>query len=153
MAMIIEGPDELKKLAGEHIGTSEWFEVTPDLVDSYGQAIGASDWIHSELDRSDENGVIVPGFLTLSLVVPLWLTVLVVENVERSLNYGLNRIRFPHLVTVGSRVRLDLTLVGAKDVTGGVEAMYEVVMELQGSDKPACVAQCLFRYYRKEENR
>ena len=143
---------ELPSLKGQVLGTSEWFEVTQDRVNTFADATDDHQWIHVNPERataeSPFGGPIGHGFLTLSLFVPMWSQVLVVTDVKMAVNYGLNKVRFPSPVPVGSKIRLTATLVDIEEVTGGaVQLVVGGVVEREGSDKPVCVLESLTRLY------
>ncbi len=142
---------EVSGLVGRELGTSEWFEVTQDRVDTFADATGDHQWIHVDVERakaeSPFGGPIAHGYLTLSLLVPLFAEVLVVTDTAMGVNYGLNKVRFPSPVPVGSRVRLTATLKDVEQVTGGLQLTFSAVIEREGSEKPACIAEPVYRYY------
>ena len=150
MATIISGIDELKARAGEHLGYSGWHRVTQDQVNLFAEATGDHQWIHVDVERAKAGpfgGPIAHGYLTLSLAVPLLSEILRVEGITMGVNYGLNKLRFPSPVPVGSNLRLGATLVDAQDVTGGAQATLALTFEVEGKDKPVCVAEAIYRYY------
>jgi acyl dehydratase len=149
---------ELPALKGQVLGVSEWFEVTQDRVNTFADATGDHQWIHVEPERaaaeSPFGGPIAHGFLTLSLFVPMWSQVLTVTDAKMGVNYGLNKVRFPAPVPVGSKIRLTATLVEVEELVlveevkgGGVQLTAAGVVEREGSDKPVCVLESLTRLY------
>ena len=142
---------EVSGLVGQELGTSDWFEVTQDRVDTFADATGDHQWIHVDVERakaeSPFGGPIAHGYLTLSLLVPLFAQVLAVTDTAMGVNYGLNKVRFPSPVPVGSRVRLTATLKDVEQVAGGLQLTFSAVVEREGSDKPACIAEPVYRYY------
>ena len=142
---------ELPSLKGQELGQSNWFEVTQDRVDTFAEATGDHQWIHVDVERakaeSPFGGPIAHGYLTLSLLVPLFAQVLVVTDTAMGVNYGLNKVRYPSPVPVGSRVRLTATLKDVSPFTGGLQLTFTAVMEREGSEKPACIAEPVYRYY------
>ncbi len=142
---------ELSGLAGAELGTSDWFEVTQQHVNLFADATGDHQWIHVEVERakaeSPFGGPIAHGYLTLSLLVPLFAQVLTVTDTTMGVNYGLNKVRFPSPVPVGSKVRLTATLKDVEEVTGGRQLTFTAVIEREGGDKPVCIAEPVFRYY------
>jgi acyl dehydratase len=150
MTVIINGLDELRGRAGQHLGYSEWLEVTQDRVNLFADATDDHQWIHVDVERAKSGpfgGTIAHGFLTLSLLIALWTDLLELRGIEMAVNYGLNKVRFPAPVPVGSSIRLGATLTSVTDVKGGVEAVIDAVIERDGSEKPVCVAQVVHRYY------
>jgi acyl dehydratase len=148
---IVDNPEALKSKVGAHLGTSEWLEITQERVNTFADATDDHQWIHVDLERAQAGpfkGPIAHGYLTLSLVIPLWNQVLEVHSKGMGINYGLNRVRFPAPVPVGSKVRLSATLAGVKDVAGdGVEIVVDMTVECDRAEKPACVAQAIYRFY------
>ncbi|MBM7806940.1 acyl dehydratase [Geodermatophilus bullaregiensis] len=142
---------EVSGLVGQELGTSDWFEVTQDRVDTFADATGDHQWIHVDVERakaeSPFGGPIAHGYLTLSLLVPLFAQVILVTDTAMGVNYGLNKVRFPSPVPVGSRVRLTATLKDVEQVTGGLQLTFSAVIEREGSEKPACIAEPVYRYY------
>ena len=142
---------ELKGLAGTPLGVSSWREVTQDEVNGFARSTGDDQWIHVDPERANAEspfgGPIGHGFLTLSLFIPMWSQVLEVTGVKMAVNYGLNKVRFPAPVPVGSKIRLTATLVDVEEVKGGVQLTVGGVIEREGSDKPVCVLESLARFY------
>ncbi|WP_369255769.1 MaoC family dehydratase [Geodermatophilus amargosae] len=142
---------ELPGLAGRELGSSEWFEVTQQHVDTFADATGDHQWIHVDVERaraeSPFGGPIAHGYLTLSLLASLSGQVLAVTDTAMGVNYGLNKVRFPSPVPVGSRVRLTATLKDVEQVAGGLQLTLSAVVEREGGDKPVCIAEPVFRYY------
>jgi len=142
---------ELPSLKGQVLGVSEWFEVTQDRVNTFADATDDHQWIHVDPARaraeSPYGGPIGHGYLTLSLFVPMWSQILAVTDVAMGVNYGLNRVRFPAPVPVGSRIRLTATLVNVEDVKDAVQLTVAGVIEREGGDKPVCVLEALVRLY------
>ncbi|MGY1735407.1 MaoC family dehydratase [Geodermatophilus sp. SYSU D00684] len=142
---------EVSGLLGRELGTSDWFEVTQDRVDTFADATGDHQWIHVDVERakaeSPYGGPIAHGYLTLSLLVPLFAQVFVVTDTAMGVNYGLNKVRFPAPVPVGSRVRLTATLTDVTPFTGGLQLTFSAVVEREGGEKPVCIAEPVYRYY------
>jgi acyl dehydratase len=142
---------ELPSLKGRELGSSEWFEVTQERVNTFADATDDHQWIHVDPARaraeSPYGGPIGHGYLTLSLFVPMWSQILAVTDVAMGVNYGLNRVRFPAPVPVGSRIRLTATLMNVEDVKDAVQLTVAGVMEREGGDKPVCVLEALVRLY------
>ncbi len=150
MTVIVNGLDELRARIGEHLGNSEWLEVTQDRVNTFADATDDDQWIHVDVERAKAGpfgGPIAHGFLTLSLLIPLWTELLELRGIGMAVNYGLNKVRFPSPVPVGSRIRLGASLAEVRDVATGVEAVIDAVIECDGTAKPVCVAQAVHRYY------
>ncbi|MFN2463953.1 MAG: MaoC family dehydratase [Candidatus Dormibacteria bacterium] len=141
--------EALAGMAGTELPPSEWREVTQTDVDLFADATGDHQWIHVDPDRAQAGpfgGTIAHGYLTLALVPVLMSTAVKVEGVKMGLNYGLNRVRFPSPVRVGSRVQAKGVLKEVVAVAGGVQAVFEVTVQAEGAEKPACVAETVVRY-------
>ena len=151
MATIIDGIDELKARIGDHLGYSDWMEITQDQVNLFAEATGDHQWIHTDPERATKEspfgGPIAHGYLTLSLAPMLLPQIMQVKGVKMGVNYGANKIRFPSPVPVGAKLRAGAALAEIEDVAGGVQVTLDVTFEVDGAPKPACVAQILLRYY------
>ena len=142
---------DLPGLKGTELGTSDWYEITQEAVDTFADATGDHQWIHIDVERakaeSPFGGPIAHGFLTLSLLVPLATQTYTITDAVMGVNYGLNKVRFPAPVPVGSRVRATATLANVEEVAGGVQNTLSVVIEREGGDKPVCIAEWVTRAY------
>ena len=142
---------ELATLVGRPLGATDWLEITQERINTFAEATDDPQWIHVDPERAATGPfgtTIAHGYLTLSLIVPLFVDLLDVEGVTTKLNYGLNKVRFPSPVKVGSRIRLVATIVDVKAVGGGgAEIAWNGTVEVEGSDKPACVAEPVYRFY------
>ena len=150
MSVTVNGIDELKKLAGSDLGTSEWIEVTQERINTFADATGDHQWIHVDPERAAEGPFGAPiahGYLTLSLFIPLFSELLDVQGVTTKVNYGLNKVRFPSPVKAGSRIRLVGKLAEVEEVPGGVQITVDGTIEIEGGTKPAAVLQSLSRFY------
>ncbi|MFJ2260194.1 MaoC family dehydratase [Streptomyces sp. NPDC087844] len=150
MTITVNGVDELRKLAGGDLGTSEWTEVTQERIDTFADATGDHQWIHVDAEKAARGPFGAPiahGYLTLSLFIPLFTELLDVRGVTTKVNYGLNKVRFPSPVKVGSRIRLVAKLASVEDVAGGVQVAVDGTIEIEGVGKPAAVLQSLSRFY------
>ncbi|MGW4392218.1 MaoC family dehydratase [Streptomyces sp. NPDC004685] len=150
MGVTVNGLAELKKLAGSDLGSSEWTDVTQERIGTFADATGDHQWIHTDPERAKEGPFGAPvahGYLTLSLFIPMFTELLDVEGVTTKVNYGLNKVRFPAPVPVGSRIRLAARLAGVEDVPGGVQITVDGTVEIEGGAKPACVLQSVSRFY------
>jgi len=146
----VNGIDELKGLAGQDLGASEWLEITQERVDMFADATGDHQWIHVDVEKAKAGpfgGPIAHGYLTLSLVIPLFGELLKVDGVKMGVNYGLEKVRFPHPVPVGSKIRLSAKVVSVEDVPGGTQSTFDFTVEIDGVAKPACVARTVYRQY------
>jgi acyl dehydratase len=149
--MIVETLDDLTPLVGTELGVSDWLEITQERIDTFADATDDHQWIHVDPARAKDGPfgtTIAHGYLTLSLIIPLWTQLLDVRDVRNKLNYGLNKVRFPSPVPVGSKVRVRGSLASVEEVSGGAQLTLDIVVECDGSEKPACVAQPVFRFYR-----
>ncbi len=150
MATTIDGISGLRTKIGQHLGYSEWHQVTQDQVRLFADATGDHQWIHVDVERAKAGPFGAPiahGYLTLSLTPVLMAQVLTVTGVSMGVNYGANKVRFPSPVPVGSRLRLGAVIDAVEDVTGGAQVTLTATFEVEGSTKPACVAELVFRYY------
>lgn len=151
MTTTIDGIDGMKGHVGEHLGYSDWHEVTQAQVNLFADATGDHQWIHVDPERavaeSPFGGPIAHGYLTLSLAPALLPQIIHVTGITFGLNYGCNRVRFVSPVPVGAKVRAGAKVLSAEDVQGGIQVVMEVTFELEGKDKPACVAEVVYRYY------
>src|SRR5438445_9180234 len=151
MATTIDGIEGLKAAVGDHLGYSDWHEITQDRINAFAEATGDHQWIHVDPERAKDGPfgrTIAHGYLTMSLVPSLFGEVWKVEGMKMGLNYGINKLRFPAPVPVGSKVRMDATLAKVEDVGGGgVQTALAVTIEVEGQEKPACVAEVVYRYY------
>jgi acyl dehydratase len=142
---------ELPSLKGQELGTSKWYDITQDRVNTFAEATDDHQWIHVDVERAKREspfgGPIAHGYLTLSLLIPMWSEVLTVTDAAMGVNYGLNKVRFPAPVPVDSKIRLTATLTDVIEVKGGLQVTVSAVIELEGSEKPACVAEPIFRFY------
>lgn len=147
----IDSLDQLRAQIGHEIGTSDWFPITQERIDLFAEAIEDRQWIHVDTERaatqSPYGTTIAHGFLTLSLLSALIAQAIHIHGVRMGVNYGFNRVRFPAPVPAGSSVRARFTPHTVDDITGGVQITWSVVIEVQGSDKPCCVAEWVTRRY------
>jgi acyl dehydratase len=146
----ITGIEELRAAEGETLGTSGWHEVTQDAIDVFADVTGDDQWIHVDPERAKDTpfgGTIAHGYYTLSLAPALAAEIVSYEGFAFAINYGLNRLRFPAPLPVGSRVRLTARLLRVEDVPGGAQLTAELTFEREGGDKPVCVAESLSRVY------
>jgi len=150
MTTIVQGIQGLKDKAGEHLGYSEWVEITQEQVNLFADATGDHQWIHVDPERAKSGpfgGPIAHGYLTLSLGPMLMPQILRVEGISMAVNYGAGKVRFPSPVPVGSKLRLGAELLSVDDVAGGAQVTMVFTFEVEGAPKPSCVAEIIFRYY------
>ena len=146
---------ELQTMVGQETHVSDWEKVTQELVDQFANATGDKQWIHVEPIRAREEspygGTIAHGFYTLSLYPRLRGLVdadtPVFPGVRSVINYGLNKLRFPNAVKVGSKIRARCTLVAAEEIKNSIQVTEQYTVEIDGADRPACVAECIMRLY------
>ncbi len=148
---VFAGLDELEAAVGTHLGTGAWHEVTQTMIDQFAEATGDHQWIHVDPERAKDGPfgtTIAHGYLTLSLIPVLWASAFRVDGVRMGVNYGSNKVRFTAPVPVGSRVRASCDLVGVAPAAGGaVQVTTKVTVELEGSERPACIAETVTLYY------
>jgi acyl dehydratase len=147
---VITGLDELREAKGDTLGTSDWHELTQSAVDAFADVTGDHQWIHVDPERAKNTpfgGTIVHGYFTLSLAPVLMRQAMQLEGFAFALNYGLNRVRFPAPLPVGSRVRATVRLAEVEDIPGGAQTVFEITFEREGGEKPVCVAEAVTRVY------
>ena len=146
----INGIEEFKTLVGEHIGYTDWVQITQERVNAFAEATGDHQWIHVDVEKAKSGpfgGPIAHGYLTLSLGPALYPQVVHIAGFSMGVNYGANKIRFPSPVPVGARVRLGVKLLQVDDIPGGIQTTLEFTFECDGASKPSCVAEIIFRSY------
>lgn len=148
--LTINGIDDLKAKVGEELGVSDWYEVTQERIDAFADASGDHQWIHVDPEKAKDTpfgGTIAHGLFTLSLGPRFAGELFTIENVAFALNYGFGRVRFPAPVPVGSKLRMRAALTAVENVPGGVQITVTQTFEVEGSEKPVCVAESLVRAY------
>ena len=144
--------DELVPLVGQEVATSEWIDVTQGMIDLFAKATGDHQWIHVDPVRAKEGPygtTIAHGFLTLSLLPRMYATAINVEQMRMGINYGMNKVRFPAPVPVGSRLRCKIKLLACEEVAGnGLQLTWDMHVEREGEAKPVCIAEFVQRRYR-----
>ncbi|MGB6055969.1 MAG: MaoC family dehydratase [Burkholderiaceae bacterium] len=147
----IESLAALKDLVGQEVAVTDWIEITQERINLFADATGDHQWIHVDVERSKRESPfgapVAHGFLTLSLLPMMMESAIVMRDVRMGVNYGLNKVRFPAPVPVGSRVRGRMKLLSVEDIPGGAQMVWEVTMEREGGDKPVCVAESVSRRY------
>lgn len=142
--------DELEASAGSHLGHSAWHEIGQEQVNAFADATGDHQWIHVDPERAATGpfgGTVAHGYLTLSLAPMLLWEIMDVVGAGVVVNYGLDKVRFPAPLPVGSRVRAGVECAAVEEVRGGKQAKLVLTVEIEGGAKPCCVAEILFRYY------
>jgi acyl dehydratase len=152
-AVTVETPDSLKEYVGKEIGVSDWLTITQERIAQFAEATEDRQWIHLDRERAERESpygtTIGHGFLTLSLISRFMKDVIQVRGgTGMTVNYGLNRVRFPSPLRAGSKIRARVTLLSVKEVPGAYETSFSVTIESEGSEKPCCVAESIVRYYR-----
>ncbi|WP_300344778.1 MaoC family dehydratase [Nesterenkonia sp.] len=138
------GLEEFAAAAGTHLGYSDWRTITQEQVDLFSEATDDHQWIHTDTDKARSGpfgGPVAHGYLTLSLIPALMREIYRIEGLAMGINYGSNKVRFPSVVPVGSRVRAGAELISCEPASQGVRAVVGVTIEIEGSDKPACAAE------------
>jgi acyl dehydratase len=154
MALVeLETLDGLRGLVGRELGVTDWLVLTQERIQKFAEATGDLQWIHIDRERAGRESpyrtTIAHGFLTLSLISEFMRQTLSVRSGRKmTINYGLNRVRFPAPVPADSKIRGRVTLQSVKDLADGLEATYSVVVEGENTEKPCCVAEWVLRYYR-----
>lgn len=147
----IASVEELKSLVGQEVTVTDWFDISQERVNLFAEATGDHQWIHLDVERSRKESpyrtTIAHGFLTLSLLPMIMQSAISMPESKMSVNYGLNKVRFPSPVPVGSRVRGRLFLQDVEDIEGGVQISWKVTIEREDGDKPVCVAESIARRY------
>jgi acyl dehydratase len=142
---------ELPTLVGQEVALTDWVTITQEQVNRFAEATGDHQWIHVDVERAKAGPFGAPiahGFLTLSLIPRFFETAFDVTHSRMGVNYGLNKVRFTAPVPVGSRLRARLTLLACEPIEGdGLQMNWKVVIELEGSERPACVAESISRRY------
>jgi acyl dehydratase len=148
--LTINGIDDLKSRVGQELGVSDWHEVTQEKVDEFARVTGDDQWIHVDPERAKETpfgGTIAHGYYTLSLGPRFSYDMFTMEGIAFGLNYGLGKVRFPAPLPVGSKVRMRAALSDVSDIPGGVQMTITQTYEIEGGEKPVCVAEALSRIY------
>jgi acyl dehydratase len=149
MATHLKSLDELPGLVGTELGVTEWTNVSQDQVNKFADATGDHQWIHTDPERAAAGpfgGTIAHGYLTLALTPKVISEVLEIDEVQAALNYGLNKVRFPAPVPVGSNVRAAVGIASAEQKPSGIEVVFSVRFESDAASKPVCVAESLVLY-------
>ncbi len=148
---IVQGKAELVTLVGEHLGYSDWMEITQERVNQFADATGDHQWIHIDAERAKKEspfgGPIAHGYLTLSLAPVLLPQVMITTGFKMGVNYGANKVRFMSPVPVGAKLRAGVKVLAVDEIPGGVQQLLEISFEVEGAAKPSCVAEVIFRSY------
>jgi acyl dehydratase len=153
----ISSVEELKSLVGQEVAVTDWVTISQERVNLFAEATGDHQWIHIDVERSRKEspygGTIAHGFLTLSLLPMLMESAVSMSTSKMGVNYGLNKVRFPAPVPVGSRVRARMSLQEVEDIERGAQITWKVTIEREGGDKPVCIAESISRVLRIESSR
>jgi acyl dehydratase len=153
LPLVVETIVSLKEFVGREIGLTDWFELTQERINQFADATEDRQWIHIDRERAQRESpyrsTIAHGFLTLSLVSYFMKQAIQFRgDMRMAVNYGLNRVRFPSPVRVGSNIRARFGLVSLEESADAFQAVFSVKMELENSEKPCCVAEWVVRYYK-----
>jgi len=151
MATVFESPHDLSGAVGTHLGYSDWVAVDQARIDLFAEATGDHQWIHVDPVRAAAGpfgATIAHGYLTLALTNQMLPDLVRVDGISMGINYGTNKVRFPSPVVVGSRVRGGAELVQVDEVSGGYQVVIRITVEVEGSDRPACVVDSVSRFLR-----
>lgn len=147
---VFDSPRELLGAVGRHLGNSDWITIDQDRINLFAEATGDHQWIHVDPQAAAKGpfgATIAHGYLTLALTNLFLPEILRVEGASMGVNYGANRVRFPHPVTAGSRVRGSAAVTEATELPGGgVQAVITITVEIEGAEKPACVVESVSRF-------
>ena len=147
---VIEGLEALTASVGKPLGVTDWLEITQDRIDTFANATGDHQWIHVDPEKAKSGpfgATIAHGYLTMSLSNYFLPQIVEVRGISMGVNYGVDKVRFPNPVRVGSRVRGTATIASAEPIKGGVQTKTVITIEIEGQDKPACVIESISRYF------
>ncbi|MEU9647914.1 MaoC family dehydratase [Streptomyces sp. NPDC048110] len=151
MTTTAQGLEGLVSLVGRDLGRTDWLEINQERVNTFADATDDHQWIHTDLEKAQHGpfgGPIAHGYLTLSLIIPMFGDLLEISGISMSVNYGLEKVRFPSPVPVGAKIRLHGVVDSVEEVKGnGVQMALTFTVEVEGREKPACVAQAVYRHY------
>lgn len=150
MTLIVAKPQDLLGMVGTKIGPTGWISVEQDRVDAFAACTGDHQWIHVDVERAKDGpfgGTIAHGYLTMSMINLFLPDLLEVRGFAHAVNVGLDRLRFLAPVVTGSRIRAVSEVVSVEEIKGGIQAIVRVTIEIEGSEKPALVADTISRYY------
>ena len=151
MTTVFETPAALKAAEGQHLGYSDWLEITQDRIDKFAEATGDHQWIHVDPERAREGPfgtTIAHGYLTLALAPALLPDLMVVQNCSRIVNYGIEKLRLREPVRSDSRVRLAASIKAVRRVRGGAMRLsLSIRFEVEGAKRPACAGELIFVYF------
>ena len=150
MALIIDSVEDVKALEGQEVGVSDWYLIDQDRINRFAEATDDFQWLHVDVERAKKElpigSTIAHGYL-LTALFPILSEKIIIFNGERVINYGLNKVRFKQMVPAGSRVRLRSTLKSARKRAGALQVILDNTLEVEGQNKPACVAETIALYF------
>lgn len=149
MGKVFEGTASLTASVGEHLGYSDWITVDQDRIDRFADATGDHQWIHVDPEAAAAGpfgATIAHGYLTLALTNLFLPQIITVEGISMGINYGVNKVRFPMPLRVGSTIRGGAEIASVDEIAGGVQCIIRITVEIEGEDKPACVVENVTRY-------
>jgi len=150
MTTIYSHPNDLLEAVGQQLGPTDWLEMAQDRVNLFADATGDHQWIHVDPERAADGpfgATIAHGYLTLSLANLFLPQLMEVQDVSMGVNYGCDRVRFPAPVPVGSRIRGSGEVISAEEVKGGIQAVVRITVEIENSERPACIVDTISRFY------
>ena len=150
MTTVFKSPLDMEAAVGQRLGESEWLTIDQQRINLFADATGDHQWIHVDPEKAKDGPfgtTIAHGYLTLSLVNMFLPEIIDVQGISMGVNYGADKLRFPSPVKVGSRVRGVGELIAVENVKGGVQSTVRVTVEIEGSDRPACVVDTISRYF------
>lgn len=151
MTTVFASPNELLDAVGRDLGHSEWVSIEQERIDQFAEATGDFQWIHVDPEAAADGpfgATIAHGYLTLAITNQLLPEIMRVDGASMGVNYGANKVRFPMPVTVGSRIRAGAVVTEAEEITGGVQVVVTITVEIDGQAKPACVVESMSRFLR-----
>jgi acyl dehydratase len=147
---VIDGPQGLKALEGKPLGTGDWQTLKFEDIVAFADATGDHQWIHVDRERarreSPFKAPIAHGYFSVARIAGLFFELVETRGFALVINYGLNKVRFPAPLKEGARYRLVLAVTSVKDIPGGLEALFQATLEMEGEPKPACAAEVLYRF-------
>ncbi|MEM8594326.1 MAG: MaoC family dehydratase [Pseudomonadota bacterium] len=150
MKRVIEHPNDFYDLEGEHLGVSEWMVIDQERINQFADATNDHQWIHVDPEKAKDGpfgGTIAHGYLTMSLVSAFMWEIYEVKKISMGVNYGTDKVRFPAPVPVNSRVRGSAQIISAEEVKGGIQVVSRLTVEIEDSERPACVVDTISRYF------
>lgn len=153
MTTVFKTPHDLKAKEGEQLGVTDWLQVDQDRINLFADATGDHQWIHVDPEKAKDGpfgACIAHGYLTLSLVNYFLPQIIDVQGISMGVNVGLDKVRFPAVVPAGSKIRGVGELISVEEIKGAIQSIVRVTIEVEGGDRPACVADTISRYFPAE---